>query len=74
MVGTAQTGLGLVQNDSFDQFVGGTSVKQLCCCGLSIVLRSFPVKLGRKDVGVKLLVVVFQLVSVNKDLFEGLEE
>lgn len=72
--GTAQTGLGLVRNKSSDPLVDGASVKQLGRRGLSVVLRGFPVKLGRKDVRVKLLVVVFQLVSVNKDLRGGSEE
>lgn len=72
--GKAQKGLGLVQNESSDPLVDGASVKKLGRCGLSVVLRSFPVKLGRKDVCVKLLVVVVQLVSVNKDLCGGLGE
>lgn len=73
MSGTAQTGLGLVRNKSSDPLVDGASVKQLGRRGLSVVLRGFPVKLGRKDVRVKLLVVVFKLVSVNKDLRGGRE-
>lgn len=47
---------------------GGCSVEQLGCYGFAVVLGVLAVELGRQDVGVKLLVVVVQLVSVDKHL------
>lgn len=47
---------------------GGGLVEQLGCCGIAVVLGTFPIELRGKDVGVKLFVVVFQLVSVDKHL------
>lgn len=64
----------LSNTEPSDPLAVGASVKQLGCCCLSVVLRSFPVKLRREDVSVKLLVVVFQLVSMNKDLRKVLDK
>lgn len=46
----------------------GASVKQLSSCGLPVVLGPFSIKFGGKDVCIKLLVVVFQLISMHKHL------
>lgn len=53
--------------DKYDD--NGTAlVEQLGCHSLAVVLGTFSVKLSWKDVGIKLLVVVFQFVSMNKNL------
>ena len=43
-------------------------VKQFGSCFFSIVFGSFPVKIRREDVLLKLLIVGVQLISVDKDL------
>lgn len=47
---------------------GGRLVEKLGCRGLAVVLGAFSIELRGKDVSVKLLVVVFQLVSVDEHL------
>lgn len=47
---------------------GGALIEQLGCRGLAVVFGTFSVELSRKDVGVKFLVVVVQLVSVHEHL------
>ncbi len=50
------------------QWEGGRLVEQLGCCGLPVVLGAFSIELRGKNVSVKLLVVVFQLVTVDEHL------
>jgi len=44
------------------------SVEKMCCCDLAIIFRAFPIKVWRQDFSVKLLVVVLQLITVDKHL------
>ena len=46
----------------------GHLVEQLGCCGLAIVLGTFSIKFRGQDIGIKLLVVVLQLISVDEHL------
>lgn len=50
---------------------GPCLVEQLGRDGFAVVLGRFSVKLSWEDVGVELLVVVLQFVSVDKHLEEG---
>ena len=47
---------------------GGCLVEQFGGYGLAVVLGTFSIELRGKDVSVELLVVVFQLVSVDEHL------